>query len=286
MQYFFSFLPCALKVNGEYKGIITTEPKGLVLKERDFIEFVSLNSEFLPLCFLLKSPPQSVRRLCSKFGDFIYPLGFTSYPLGFQELFSISYGDIKIKVVCEGCCKLNLYSSAFSTSLPLPSKPSSCEVLFVENGYIGILLGLNRPSIYILDLNCGKEVLFYQADKFEYSSGTLLATYSPPTLLSHTVKTEFSSSGKSQKISRGKSLSQLNEMQLKYAFLECVCLKDNICDFLSPEIESSNFLSFIGQFECIMPSLSPSHDFSLVGENLRFIKLELSNQKITDAIID
>lgn len=286
MQYFFSFLPFALKVNGNYKGIITTEPKGLELKEKDFIEFTSLNSEFLPLCFLLKSPPQSVRKLCSKFGDFIYPLSFTSYPLGYQELFSLNVKDINIKVICEGCCKLIISSSLRSFSAVLPSKPTSCEVLFAENGYIGVLLGLNKPSLYLFEVTCGKQKLFYQADMFEYHNQTIFTSYSPPTLLSHTVHTEFSSSGKTQKITRAKHLNELNEMQLKYAFLECVRLKDDISDFLSPQIEPENFLQFIGEFECVLASLSPNHDFSLVGKDLRFIKIELENRLITNAIID
>ena len=128
--------------------------------------------------------------------------------------------------------------------------------------------------------------LFYQADKIIYQSGTVQAESHLPTLLKHTVKTEFSSSGKSVEIIRGKQITDLNLIQLKYAFLECVCLKDEVGDFLNPQVDVSLFLDFIGQFDCIMPSLSPNHDFSLIGSSLRFIRLDIKNGKIDNAVID
>ena len=286
MQYFFSFVPCALKINGEYKGIISTEPQGESLKENDFIELLSPNSQFLSLSFLLKSPPPQVRRLISTFGDFIYPLSFPAIPYPMQELYSYSTDGIHLKIICDGFCKLIFSSPTFYTTQILPSKPSNFSVLFIKNGYIGILLELNRQSIYLFNMKNGKLELYYQADKITFQEGVIKAESHLPTLLNHTVKTRFSSSGKNVEIIRGKQIGNLNSLQLKYAFLECVCIKDEVSDFLNPEINSKLFLEFIGQFDCIMPSLSPSHDFSLVGNELRFIKFEIKDDKIANAIID
>lgn len=285
MQYFFSFLPCLLKVNGKLEGLISTEPKGLPLKEGDFIEFLSPDCNYLPLGFLLKSPPPQVRRLTSIFGDFIYPLSFTPYPIFCEETLVYSHSKATVKLVCQALCNLVISTPNCQITEILPSKPSSIKVLFLENGYIGLLLQLNRPSIYIFEMANGKKMLTFQADEICYDGCVLSCKSFVPSILQHTVYTDFSSDGKNIKITRAKSLDQLSELQLKYAFLECVCLKDKVSDFLA-DIEPYSFLSFIGDFECIMPSLSPNHDFSLIGKNLKFIKLEIENRKITNAIID
>ncbi len=286
MQYFFSFLPLALKINGEYKGIIHTEPKGTTVKNSDFIEFASVSSEFLPLSFRFSSPPPQVRILTSRFGDFVYPTGLIPYPLPYEKLYYYELGEATVSIICDGGCKIILDGKTYLKVEALPSKPSSCEVLFSKDGHIGLLLNLNKPTVTVFNLADGRLELLSQGDKIEILSSQLIVKSFIPSLLSHTVTTTYSSDYKSREVSRNKSLSSLSPEQFKYAFLECVAIGDKLGDFLKEGLNESSLREFIGEFDAIMPSLSPTHDYTLISDRLKFIRLKMENGKIADVDLD
>lgn len=285
MQYFFSPIPCGLKINGEYKGELTLEPKGTHLKSSDFIEIIPF-SDFVPVCFLFKNPPSQICRLTSHLGDFIYPISFKPLPLGYEEIFSFTNKDINLKIICDGSCKITLSSSGYFKSFSLPVKPTKHQVLFAENGYIGLLIELNRPSLYLFNTENGNKELFYQADRFIYREGKIKAITNLPTILRHQITACFFEQEKQTSIDRLKSPDELTLLQFKYAFLECCCINDSIKDFISEDIEPLSLTRFIGSFDYILPPLSSDYDFSLVGKDLRFIKIEIKNNKICNVIID
>ncbi len=286
MQYFFSFVPVALKINGEYKGIIHTEPKGKFLKSNDLIEFLSPTSEFLPLTFCLNSPPTQVRVLSCCYGDFIYPISLKPYPLPYEKLYHFEFNEVTVSVICDGVCKIILESKNYLCVNTLPEKPHSCQVLFCENGYIGLLFTLNKQTLITFDLSNGKALLTATANKIYLENSTLITQSSVPTILSHTITTTYIGQTKKKTLVRKNSVNTLSEEQFKYAFLECASLGDDLSDFLTTDIDQNLIKEFIGEFDAIMPSLSPSHDFSLVGKNLRFIKIKTEKGKICDVIID
>ena len=286
MKYFFSFVPLALKINGEYKGIIHTEPKGEILKPNDFIELICPSSEFLPISFCLKSPPEQIKILTSRFGSFIFPLALKPYPLGYEKLYFYEFGTTTISVVCDGVTKIIVEDKNLLLVETLHSKPRSCQVLFSENGYIGLLFELNKPTLLVFNLTKGKTELYTWADKIYLENECLITKTFSPTMLRHSVITTYSLNDFNKSIKRTLSLEKLNLEQKKYAFLECLVLGDNIDDFLASGLNATALKEFIGEFETIMPSLSPNHDFSLIGKKLKFIKFKMQDGLITDIDLD
>ena len=283
MQYFFSFVPVALKINGEFKGIIHTEPVAVNVKQTDFIEFICTQNSFLPICFTLKNKPDCVRALYSRYGDFIYPLSFTPYPV-YQKHFEYDTHDLRISVVSKGICKVYFYTVNTQQSYILPQKPQSCQVILSENGYIGLLLQLNKPYCIVFNISTGQLVFNCHADKIVCDGKKITTENFIPTLCKHKKITTFYRGEKTEMLTRENP--PLNELQLKYAFLECANLNDDLSQFLSDDLNQNSIKNFIGDFDCILPPLSEKYDFCLAGEKLKFVKIELLNDKICDIIVD
>jgi len=280
--YFFSTISCLLKVNGESQGTLSLEPLEIEINKSHFLELVP-QGEFLPITFSLNAPPNNVKVIETNFCTFVYPLSFKGYPLGYKKLLEKEFSNYKIEVLLDGVCKFLLQTNEFACVETISQAPTNIEILYKDNRYIALLFQLNKQVLIVKDVSSGETVFYKVAQKFYLENNAIYSTSTLPTICNHTITYCYSNSGTQRKIEKGKTaFSITNTTLFKFAFLECVSLKDNFSEFLKEDLPADKVSAFIGEFDYILPSPTPLYDFVLIGNDAKFIKLELENNLISN----
>ena len=286
MYYFFSDLNCALKINGKFMGTLSYNPISVNVLTNDFIEIIP-PCELLPINFTINNPPNSVKILPTSLGNFIYPISFKSYPLGYKELFKKDFNNYKVSVLLDGSVKFRLYTNNGTFVQNIPFYPYNVSVFYQDNRHIGLLFNGDKQFLVIKEVSSGNTIFCKLANNFYLENDKIICEQTLPTVLNHKIIATFNNANYSKKISREKELSSIkNQTLFCLAFLECVSLKDELTDFLCEHLPSEKISDFIGEFDYILTSPTPSYQFVLIGKGVKWIRFTLDNNKISDITID
>lgn len=286
MYYLFSSLPCAIKINGEYKGTLSLQPLCLTLNLDDFIEIIPLK-EFLPINFNLRNVPPNVKTISTFCGKVLFPLSFKSYPLGYKELLKKQFNNYDVFVKVDGTTKFYLQTPSYTIVETIPLKPEFVKIFYSDNRYIGLLFQCEKQILIIKEIESGNTIFNQWADEFCLEHGSLLSKTKCKTLLAHTIIYSYNFKETRRQIIREISPCEIkNETLFSLAFLECVNLLDDLKDFLAEGLPQEKIVEFLGTFDYVLPSPNSKYQFMLVGEKVKFVSLRIDNGLICDLSTD
>lgn len=274
--YFFSYLECIAKINGKTYQL-STELLKIDCSFGDIIEFCSPQNEFLPLHYILGENSPLVKEFSTPYGVYVFPEYFTPYPLHYEKIFcqNYFYDTVNITIIADGFIKLLMQNERSFNIEQLPFKPNQIECVFAENGLIGLLFK-GKKSIFYLYNAKSNSIVLRENGEISFDK-TLTITKSYPTLLKHQVTKYFNEDFtlNDVKISRNASGNFTNPILFKYAFLECISLRDNVSDFLLHKENKDKIYDFFGNFNLILPFHEKAYDFILVYPDfVKFVKLK------------
>lgn len=293
MEYYYIFSPvkCLLKINGIFKGVISLNPTRFSLTQGDFLEFFSSENSFLPANCLLGEKNESVCVLKNPNGNFIYPKTFPLIPLRYEVVFSKNYPSSKLALSAINDCsaKLLLENERSAKLFPLPFKATAPEVLFEKNRLIGLFFKKNGYVCVVNGSDC-ERILSKFAKSVRYENDTLILRNRLPTLLKHVIteRFDFPFTGGTRQCVREKSVNEISSCKIKFCFLECLRIGDDVSDFLCEDFKGKEKLKdFLGDYLFIFKSPSDDFDYALIYEDgIKFVSLKTKNDKICDIVTD
>lgn len=282
VYHIFSQINCYIKINGEYKGILSLTPLTLNLNGLDFIELLPQNN-FCPIYFTLSNPPPQVKTHNTSFGVYLYPVYFLSQNLGYKELFFKEYENFNLKVVLDGICKIIITNNAGCFTETISFNPTNFSVFYKDNRYIGLLFNLDKQLFILLDHQNLKTIFYKLVDEIYLENGVIYAKIATPSTLCHTIIYTIEKGEITRQIVKEKEpFTLLNDTLFGFAFLESLSLKDEIGYFLQESINQEKLKEFIGEYDYILPCPNASYQFTLIGSSVKFVKFTIKEQKIVD----
>jgi len=299
-----------VKLNGKILFTINQCPKKIEIDENNLplIEIFCLNDWSSALCFyptekFLSSPPKSV--ILTKISCDYHLLIKGNYSnLSFKVICQKKFSDAVITVFCDRGYKISIETMFDYFLQDLDFEVLNAEIFDIDqnqNVFINLLGDENTLCAFNLK---DKISLVFLKKVFSFELSPTLSTIEKfPTHLKHEKRCEWEFSEQSFKIKSVTILlnndkkSKLSEKILPYAFLEGLCIgedvKEYLCDTLIPH--KQRLFDYLGEFIGIFPP-PPSVCSDLVGliykkkENVyytAFVKVDvLDNKVINVKLID
>ncbi len=304
--YFLSAIPCALKLNGEFLGVIG-ENYSILPYKNGLFEFIPLLRGYAPSCFILrKEQPDNNEnaRIIDLYGGFLIIPKFSERAASdFKELFfkTIDFPNfsVELRVYVENGIKISVRRGKDKTvkSIPFVPKTLNLEKAFLnERAYLVAFLSDKKTAVFGFEIseNGIKTVLKRECDGFEAKNDKVFLTESISDVLRHTVTSTWSFNGgvSLEKIDvyRGKEPYELPEMLLPYAFFEELRLGKNVSDFLTPRLRprADDLKTFIGDFSAVLPPPHFKNDndvLLLYGNRAEYANLRYSGRLIDNVTV-
>lgn len=269
--YFLSYLPCAVKFNGEYIGK-ATENYSIKESEKGLYEFIPLRSGYLQSSFLwnekLSDATENVQIIDLYGGFLIIPKFKRQIVSDYKELFfkTIDFPDFSasVEVFNENGCKLTVKCCDGKTTEALPLTPVSLDLEKAHlNGraYLLAFLSNKKTAAFGFELSKSrvKTIFRRNCDGYEARDNILNLTELKNDLLRHTVVTKWDFTDGITLVNasfrRGRELYALPAPLLPYAFFEELNLGKDPSDFLTPRLRprAMELKEFFGDYLAVLP---------------------------------
>ncbi|MBP5242855.1 MAG: hypothetical protein J6Z36_04100 [Clostridia bacterium] len=259
--YFLSARPCALKINGEYLGVVDGFERYCNLTPRDkpLCEFIPLNGGFSPLVFLLTEnilfqPPAGVSLCILPDGIAVYAEGFPPLPAPLRLIAETALPNGKITVFSDGTPQALVEEGNSSCVFRLGEGFEECNVTVHEN--LVLLSGMGR----VCALFYGEQFFRGEAKNcvFDKETGELSLLTPLADFCNRTADCVWSfNTGKAVLTRCNLSPARL----LPPEFILCVFLQNLLLglpveDLLSEELqgETENLKGYLGRYEQVIPT--------------------------------
>ncbi len=306
--YFSSICDSALKINGEFKKIISDKVSSfnLNLNDNPFIELCPVN-QGVPLSFILDekflSSPKGVSIIDLKGGYFIR----------FNEISLLSQFEIIKQEKFQNAVVTLLKENGISLSIETPFGILTDKIYYdikdvnftVPNFYnsnlliVSFILKTEEEIVILYDINKTPQKLSSKKGKLSISESGFSITENLKDIAKHSIITEYSfSNGKILENNKTVTCSpsfipeSVTEKLVPYAFIEEFLVKGNYDFYLAENIkEKSEFLSEYLENFCGIFIPPPFRNYDEIGliykksENLFFadyLSFETENKKITN----
>lgn len=269
--YILSFLPCAVKFNGEYIGK-ASENYAIKKAEKGFFEFIPLTGDFTPASFLWenKQPDDNENvQIIDLYGGFLIIPKFKKQVISdYKELFykKIDFPDFSasLEVFNENGTKLTVRCGNDKVTESMPFLPVSLDIekAFLNGrAYLLVFLSDKKTAAFGFELTESriKTVFRRVCDGYEAKDNLLTITELKNDLLRHRVTTKWDFSNgvtlKEANFRRDRELYSLPSPLLPYAFFEELALGKDPADFLTPRLRprAAELKEFFGNFRAVLP---------------------------------
>ena len=307
MYYFSAENTCAVKVNGNFVGILNQSVQPFHIPTQSLIEILSLNAKTDSYNFILNdafltTPPKFAVITDLKGGYLIKILNFT-VERHFKIYAQQKFGDIQITVFCDNCPKISVEGrNIFNIqTVDFFFTDAKIDCLFLNGKRFFAIAFRGEKTFLRIIREDGKTVFEKTVNAFDIKSGLVTEEYMVD-IAGHTVKTIWGVSNeeivenKRQIISRKNfSIHAVPEKILPYAFLEELLVGGDIAPFISDNLigKEKSIKNFFGNFVGIMPPPS-FRDYSEIGLiykkgentfNVEYSTFTLVNRKIENFVI-
>ena len=304
LYYFLCATPCAIKLNGEYKGIANQNFSFLDF-DAGFLEFVPLDQTFYEVSVFLDGTNHTTIQNCKLidlYGGFLIIPKFSKklcadFKLIQKNAFQLSS---KISVSCynHGGVKLFLSNEHdfFIDSIPFtPEKVKFETCAYKGNEYIVAVCMAKKSLILGYRVN-GKisQVFKNLCDGYGFENNTITTLENKADLLCHSISSKWAFEESVRLvnfiISTKRSPFSLPEKLIPYAFFEEILIGGDATVFLTPNLKekATNLKEFLGDFKKVLP---PPHFKSddlitlLYDDKVEYAKIELLGGLISNIFI-
>ena len=304
LYYFLCATPCALKLNGEYKGIANQNFTFLDFDE-GFLEFTPLDQTFYAVSvFLDGTNPKSTQncKIIDLYGGFLIIPEFSKklcadFKLFQKNTFQLS-STISVSCYNHGGVKLFLSNETdfFIDGIPfVPEKVKFETCAYKGNEYIVAVCMAKKSLILGYKVN-GKitQVFKNLCDGYGFENNTITTLENKTDLLCHSIscKWAFEENVKlvNYTISTKRSPFSLPEKLIPYAFFEEILIGGDATVFLSPKLKerANDLKEFLGDFIQVLPPPHFKGDdlITLLYYNkVEYAKIELDGGLISNIYI-
>lgn len=254
--YFYSKINAYLKINGEYKGVVSKNVNALDIKSTSdcLFEFLPLNDDFLPCYGKIGCAKISVYSFAE--GILLFPKYHTirnrPYEIFDFKKFHLGGNDVYVKTYSDGGIMYDIDGTHYVRG-ELPFTPSQIDAkdLGLFKAYV---FTDNKSCVVIHSDNSGNAVFKDVLSEYSFINGHFTAIKKiTNSTIPFILKEHYSVDNSFTLISREteflKSPFMVNESLLDFAFLELILKKADISSFLSADLrsKSNDLYSFLGQ---------------------------------------
>ena len=298
--YLLSSKNCAVKLNGEYKGIANGNLSFLTKKTDEFLLQLFPNSPFKSICARIKNGKCLCKnvKIIDLYGDFLILPNFEKQQnFKFKILFDKQFfdGNLRVFTLLDKSAKLiieNQFGVTFET-IDLTSENASVTAN-PHNTFLAVTVKEeNFFYFYIFDVSEKPLLIYHEKPNFVSVTGENYLLKNASYLLNVAeIETNISLNPfkKSVKSIYKAKPFKLNKNLLPYAFLQEFQYGLTVRDYLSNDlIESEKYLKeFFGDFFAFAPiSQNNENDFLntkviLIGKTAKILTISSQNEKICD----
>ncbi len=288
---FYSELSSHLKINGEYLGTISKNPKVLAdFNDNSILEFFPQSNEYYPITSSIKNPCSI--KIFKLFDDIIIIPVYERkrnlpYKLIFQKSFNIYQGSLLITVIQDGYYKF--YLDGLLTYIDeLPFLIEECETKEVQNILFIIFKG-KKQVIFAFDLKLGKLAYKSLADSVDFDGVFTVTNFYNTAIPVNVVERweipNFTLIGRSANTI--KNQYEINPKLIGVSFFEFIALNLDTTFLLSNNIKSreKELHGFIGKPIVIFPYYK---DFKktvvVLNDSVHLYNLEYENGFINNIL--
>ena len=293
--YFLSPVPCALKVNGNFSGIVT-ENYSILLFTEGFYEMLPLSARRFPLRFELTKDmkaPDNIR-IIDLYGGFLVIPDFPSYTGGrfclFGEVLVTCYRGDGIRLIAESDNGLAIENLPF-----LPDAVKFEKIATGKKEYLFCAIEAEKTLLVAFDPSEGLKVVFRMlcAD-YKLHGNRLETTEVFKDIVGHRRITvwEFGDRPVSVSVSvtGARPVYALTEKLFPYAFFEEFPVGGDVSDYLTLRLRprADELADFLGEFTSVLPPphFAPQDSVLLLRENgIDYAKAEMSGGAIDNVTL-
>ncbi len=302
--YFLSPVPCALKVNGNFSGIVTENYSILPFTE-GFYEMLPLSARRFPLRFELTKDmktPDNIR-IIDLYGGFLVIPDFPSYTggkfclFGKQKIF-LSRGEVLVTCYRGDGIRLIAESDNGLAIENLPFLPDAVKFEKIATGkkeYLFCAIEAEKTLLVAFDPSEGLKVVFRMlcAD-YKLHGNRLETTEVFKDIVGHKRITvwEFGDRPVSVSVSvtGARPVYALTEKLFPYAFFEEFPIGGDVSDYLTLRLRprADELADFLGEFTSVLPPphFAPQDSVLLLRENgIDYAKAEMSGGAIDNVTL-
>ena len=304
LYYFLCATPCAIKLNGEYKGIASQNFTFLDFDE-GFLEFVPLDQSFYPIGVFLDGYNFNSTQNCKLidlYGGFLIIPEFSKKLCADFKLIQKNafYLSSKISVSCYNHGGVKLFISNETDflidSIPfMPEKVRFETCAYKGNEYIVAVCMAKKSLILGYKVNDKITQVFKNlCDGYGFENNTITTLENKADLLSHSISSKWAFEEKVKlvnfTISTKRSPFSLPEKLIPYAFFEEILIGGDATVFLAPKLKekADSLKEFLGDFKKVLP---PPHFKSddlitlLYDDKVEYAKIEILGGLINNIFI-
>ena len=266
--YLLSSTPCAVKLNGGYKGV-ASDNYSVIEASDALIELTPLDGSYSSVNFLVGENAKEQKNI-KKFplggGELIIPVFdrkmFSDFKLIGRQKFDFFRYKTYLTCYAENGVRLILETASDMKAESVPFYPDNIffEVVRGRNEYLIVFLVGKRTLTIGFKIDEKISLAFKRAsDLYDFSGDVLTLTEYKTDVLKHTVKTvwKFDEEVKAIKreVIRRKQIYSLPDALFRYAFFEELMLGGDVKEFLRPKLYEriDNLKEFLGKYTAVLP---------------------------------
>ncbi len=287
--YFLSEIPCFLKVDGEYAGVVSRNlTKAYFTKPPTLVELLPLSDDFSPVYSFYNS--KRLKPLKTADGYLYYPLFKPKKDQKFKVVFQKNFSNITLTVTEDNGVKFYIDGSFFFVG-SLSFSPLECSVDFYGN-YACVSFKRNKTAIFIFETQSGKLEFSDVCDEFLLSDFlTVKKNFSNLTKTTIVEKWQISSPFKiiSTEDEKERDFRLLNDCLLPLAFFENAIIGASLKGVTTPNFfeKTKNLREFLGKVLRVIQSPVQDNAVWLIGENaVSSATLSFNNGLVDNIFID
>lgn len=290
--YFLSDLECYLKIDGEYKGVVSKNLSFLETSSTPLFEFLPFDNNY----FSVHSTTSNKNlKIYDIYGEkLIYPIFNLKNCHPFKVISQTSKNhlsySIKVTLVTDGAVKFYIDGSIYDIK-SLPFVPTSVEIEFYKNYLLLSFIG-KKTALFIYNLDTNLVCFSDLVDSF-YISNVLVTRKEFKTITKTTIIEEWNIDKDITFLSRRdeklRGYFDINSSLTPLSFIENAVIGGSVKEICTPKFSEkiANLKEFLGKVIKAIPSPNNPQEVWLLYENfISILKIEYENRLIDNILID